>query len=248
MPVDIVTGDRDLFQLVDDNAEVRVLYIARGVAKHERMTEHAVRREVRRPAPAVRRLRDPARRRVRRPARRGRGRRQDGGQPAAVVRRPGRASERRRPIPASALGPGPRGKINAASDYLDVAPTVVAVARDIDLGSPDHDPARPRRRDPDALAAARRALGAVQPGRAPHRGAGRPLRAAHSVSGRVGHDPTLERGHGLAARSCATARRRPRRRPGRPGRAAASSSARSHRRPGRSPPSTSSRSSPSAQR
>ena len=42
MPVDIVTGDRDLFQLIDDKAEVRVLYIARGVAKHERMTEHTV--------------------------------------------------------------------------------------------------------------------------------------------------------------------------------------------------------------
>jgi len=30
-PVDIVTGDRDLFQLVDDSREVRVLYTARGV-------------------------------------------------------------------------------------------------------------------------------------------------------------------------------------------------------------------------
>src|SRR6185436_2891703 len=31
MPVDVVTGDRDLFQLVDDERQVRVLYIARGV-------------------------------------------------------------------------------------------------------------------------------------------------------------------------------------------------------------------------
>ena len=31
MPVDIVTGDRDLFQLVDDEAEVRVLYVARDL-------------------------------------------------------------------------------------------------------------------------------------------------------------------------------------------------------------------------
>ncbi|MDX6744261.1 5'-3' exonuclease [Actinocorallia sp. A-T 12471] len=30
-PVDIVTGDRDLFQLVDDAREVRVLYTARGI-------------------------------------------------------------------------------------------------------------------------------------------------------------------------------------------------------------------------
>jgi 5'-3' exonuclease len=31
-PVDVVTGDRDLFQLVDDSAQVRVLYTARGVS------------------------------------------------------------------------------------------------------------------------------------------------------------------------------------------------------------------------
>lgn len=37
MPVDVVTGDRDLFQLVDDQAEVRVLYCGRGVAKHDRV-------------------------------------------------------------------------------------------------------------------------------------------------------------------------------------------------------------------
>jgi 5'-3' exonuclease len=34
-PVDIVTGDRDLFQLVDDAQPVRVLYTARGVGNHE---------------------------------------------------------------------------------------------------------------------------------------------------------------------------------------------------------------------
>src|SRR5215208_910036 len=42
MPVDIVTGDRDLFQLVDDARGVRVLYIARGVGNHERMTAEVV--------------------------------------------------------------------------------------------------------------------------------------------------------------------------------------------------------------
>ena len=30
MPVDVVSGDRDMFQLVDDEAGVRVLYVARG--------------------------------------------------------------------------------------------------------------------------------------------------------------------------------------------------------------------------
>jgi 5'-3' exonuclease len=34
-PVDVVTGDRDLFQLVDDGAEVRVLYVGRGVRNLE---------------------------------------------------------------------------------------------------------------------------------------------------------------------------------------------------------------------
>ncbi|MDQ3591506.1 MAG: 5'-3' exonuclease, partial [Actinomycetota bacterium] len=34
-PVDVVTGDRDLFQLVDDERGVRVLYTARGVGRLE---------------------------------------------------------------------------------------------------------------------------------------------------------------------------------------------------------------------
>ena len=42
-PVDVVTGDRDLFQLVDDEADVRVLYIGRGVSKHERVDNAWVR-------------------------------------------------------------------------------------------------------------------------------------------------------------------------------------------------------------
>ncbi|HET7014405.1 MAG TPA: 5'-3' exonuclease, partial [Streptosporangiaceae bacterium] len=41
-PVEVVTGDRDLFQLVDDADQVRVLYIGRGVAKLEVMDEAAV--------------------------------------------------------------------------------------------------------------------------------------------------------------------------------------------------------------
>ncbi len=38
-PVDVVTGDRDLFQLADDDRQVRVLYVGRGVAKHEQVTD-----------------------------------------------------------------------------------------------------------------------------------------------------------------------------------------------------------------
>jgi 5'-3' exonuclease len=40
--VDVVTGDRDLFQLVDDARGVRVVYIGRGVARFEVVDEAAV--------------------------------------------------------------------------------------------------------------------------------------------------------------------------------------------------------------
>ncbi|HUY52203.1 MAG TPA: 5'-3' exonuclease [Streptosporangiaceae bacterium] len=41
-PVDIVTGDRDLFQLVDDERPVRVIYTARGLTKLDVVDEAAV--------------------------------------------------------------------------------------------------------------------------------------------------------------------------------------------------------------
>jgi 5'-3' exonuclease len=43
-PVDVVTGDRDLFQLIDDERQVRVLYTGRGVAKLEIMNAAALRK------------------------------------------------------------------------------------------------------------------------------------------------------------------------------------------------------------
>ena len=42
-PVDVVTGDRDLFQLVDDAQQVRVLYVAKGVSKHDVVDEAWIR-------------------------------------------------------------------------------------------------------------------------------------------------------------------------------------------------------------
>ena len=42
MPVDVVTGDRDLFQVIDDSRSVRVLYTGRGVLKLEVMDAAAV--------------------------------------------------------------------------------------------------------------------------------------------------------------------------------------------------------------
>lgn len=41
-PVDVVSGDRDLFQVVDDARGVRVLYIAKGVARHEVVDEAVI--------------------------------------------------------------------------------------------------------------------------------------------------------------------------------------------------------------
>jgi 5'-3' exonuclease len=34
-PIRIVTGDRDLFQLVDDKRDVKVVYLARGLSQHD---------------------------------------------------------------------------------------------------------------------------------------------------------------------------------------------------------------------
>ncbi|UUZ61797.1 5'-3' exonuclease [Nocardioides sp. B-3] len=150
MPVDIVTGDRDLFQLVDDAAQVRVLYVARGVAKHERMTEHTV---VEKYSVLPQQYADFATLR---------GDASDGLPGVAGVGDKTAASlllsygdlsgiRAAAADPGSALGPGPRGKLIAAADYLDVAPTVVAVAKDIELGTPDTVlPTMPK--DPAALA------------------------------------------------------------------------------------------------
>ncbi|GAB3610447.1 5'-3' exonuclease [Humibacter ginsengiterrae] len=41
-PVDVVTGDRDLFQLVDDANGVRIIYTARGMSKLELVTDDVV--------------------------------------------------------------------------------------------------------------------------------------------------------------------------------------------------------------
>ncbi|WP_243855123.1 5'-3' exonuclease [Diaminobutyricimonas sp. TR449] len=42
-PVDVVTGDRDLFQVVDDVRDVRVIYTARGMSKLEIITDDVLR-------------------------------------------------------------------------------------------------------------------------------------------------------------------------------------------------------------
>jgi 5'-3' exonuclease len=149
MPVDVVTGDRDLFQLVDDDVAVRVLYTARGVGKHERVTNAVVRDKYgidgRQYADFAALRGDPS----------------DGlpGVPgvgektaATLLSRFGDMASLLAAVedPASDLAPGPRRKLRDAAAYLAVAPRVVAVARDLDLGNPDL--ALPRTpKDADAL-------------------------------------------------------------------------------------------------
>lgn len=151
MPVDIVTGDRDLFQLVDDSAAVRVLYTARGVGRHERLTEaevlekYGVRADQYADFATLR------------------GDTSDGlpgvkgvGEKTAVTLL-GRFDDiagiqAAADDPAADMAPGVRAKIKASADYLAVAPTVVAVVRDLDVRDADLTlPAAPA--DPDALAA-----------------------------------------------------------------------------------------------
>lgn len=135
-PVDIVSGDRDLFQLVDDERDVRMLYIARGVGNHERVTNDWVRTKY---GIDAHQYADFATLR---------GDASDGlpgvagvGEKTAATLL-GRFGDLDGIVAASLdpeadMGPGPRGKIKAAADYLRVAPQVVAVARDLDLGGAD---------------------------------------------------------------------------------------------------------------
>ena len=151
MPVDIVTGDRDLFQLVDDGAGVRVLYVARGVGRHERVTEVVVREkygvEARQYADFATLRGDPS---DGLPGVAGVGEKTA----ATLLGRFGDTAGLLAAVddPESDLAPGPRRKLRDARDYLLVAPTVVRVERDIDLGDPDLTlPRTPT--DPDALVA-----------------------------------------------------------------------------------------------
>jgi 5'-3' exonuclease len=151
VPVDVVTGDRDLFQVIDDARRVRVLYTAKGgVARAELVTESVVTERYGVPPQAYAdfaALRgDPS----------------DGlpGVPgvgektaAALLTAYGSLDGVRRA--AETGDPGVRGsvhdKVLAARAYLDVAPTVVRVVLDVPV--PDHDDRLPTApTDPAALA------------------------------------------------------------------------------------------------
>ncbi|RAY13993.1 flap endonuclease [Actinomadura craniellae] len=154
-PVDIVTGDRDLFQLVDDRVPVHVLYTARGVRNLQVMGEQEVAAKYGIPgrgyADYATLRGDPS----------------DGlpGVPgvgdktaATLITRFGSVEDVLAALDAGrtdGFPPGSRAKLAAAREYLAAAGTVVRVVTDItgpaldDLD--DRLPATPR--DPAALSA-----------------------------------------------------------------------------------------------
>ncbi len=131
-PVDVVTGDRDLFQLVDDKRRVRVLYTIKGLGKLEPVTEAEVAKKYDIPGDryadfAVLRG-DPS----------------DGlpGVPgvgektaAALIKAFGDLDNLKNALDKGHGGfpPGTRKKLEAARGYLDVAPSVVRTATDVPL-------------------------------------------------------------------------------------------------------------------
>jgi 5'-3' exonuclease len=149
--VEIVTGDRDLFQLVDDAAPVRIVYVVKGVANREIIDEAEVARRYGIPGRAYAEFAtlrgDPS----------------DGlpGVPgvgdktaAALITQFGSVDA----VVAAAQGSGegfPKGsqaKVLAALDYLSRALDVVRVACDVSLDEiDDRLPKTPR--DPAALEA-----------------------------------------------------------------------------------------------
>ncbi|MFI7701399.1 5'-3' exonuclease H3TH domain-containing protein [Nonomuraea sp. NPDC049480] len=148
--VDIVTGDRDLFQLVDDARPVRVLYTARGIRNLQIVDEAFVTAKYGIPgrgyADFATLRGDPS----------------DGlpGVPgvgeksaAALITRFGSLEALLEALDAGATDGFPAGartKLIAARDYLRAAPAVVKVAPDAPLPAADLTlPAKPR--DPEAL-------------------------------------------------------------------------------------------------
>lgn len=148
-PVDVVTGDRDLFQLVDDSRAVRVLYTARGVGKHEVVDEAAVTAKYGIPGrsyadfailrgdpsdglPGVKGVGDKT--------------------AATLISRFDDIDGLLEAVgdPAAELSPTVRRRLIEAADYLAVAPGVVLVRTDVPL--PPYDDSLPREpRDPESL-------------------------------------------------------------------------------------------------
>lgn len=150
-PVDVVTGDRDLFQLVDDARGVRILYTARGVGKHEVVDEAVVTAKYGIPGrsyadfaalrgdpsdglPGVKGIGDKT--------------------AATLIGRFGSIEGLIEAIddPAAEMSHTIRHRLAEAIDYLKVAPDVVRVRSDVPL--PEYDDALPSEpSDPEALVA-----------------------------------------------------------------------------------------------
>ena len=130
--VDVVTGDRDLFQLVDDASDVRVIYTARGMSKLEVLTDVSV---VGRYGVLPSQYADFAVLR---------GDASDGLPGVAGIGEKTAASLLQQfgdldaliaaaADPEVPLSATMRARISGAADYLDVAPTVVEVVRDLEF-------------------------------------------------------------------------------------------------------------------
>lgn len=134
-PVDIVTGDRDLFQLVDDTRGVRVVYTARGMSNLEVVTDAVVQAKY---GVTAAQYADFATLR---------GDASDGlpGVPgigdktaATLLAAHGDLAGIRAAADAgTGMTARIAGNVVAASDYLDVAPTVVGVVRNLDISAPE---------------------------------------------------------------------------------------------------------------
>ena len=151
MPVDVVTGDRDLFQLVDDAAGVRVVYTARGGVREPDLVDEAF--LARRYAVASGRayadvavLRGDASDGL--PGVAGVGEKTA----ATLIERYGDLVSLRAAVDSGdpAIRGAQRARLEAAAAYLDVAPMVVRVALDVPL--PQAPTAMPTEvADPDLL-------------------------------------------------------------------------------------------------
>ncbi|WP_041776436.1 5'-3' exonuclease [Blastococcus saxobsidens] len=159
-PVDVVTGDRDLFQLVDDARGVRILYTARGISDLDFVDESAVTAKYGIPGRAYADFAvlrgDPS---DGLPGVAGVGAKTA----AALIDEFGdlagiRAAVARTVVPKPPLTAAVLKKLHAAADYLDAAPVVVAVAKDIDL-PPVEGPLPRTPADAGALAALAEAHG-----------------------------------------------------------------------------------------
>lgn len=132
LPVDVVTGDRDLFQVVDDARQVRVIYTARGMRNLEVVTDAVIVGKYR---VLPEQYADYATLR---------GDTSDGLPGVAGIGEKTAASLlgeygtldgllAAASDAGSGLSASVRSKLAAAADYLEVAPAVVRVVRDLEL-------------------------------------------------------------------------------------------------------------------